>query len=350
MKQEIVPQQSRALVLPSAEEIQRLDELARKYDGLLTTNEAPFHASLNLALAMNQLRSALTPTIMEPMMALMNSPLGFLTDRTGRPNARGESKPLYDVAVVRDCLIEALLRGFVPVNNEINIIGARCYPAKNGLSRKVKQYPGISDYKDGFTVPRITDGKGAVIACWASWKLNGREDEVKREFAIKGDAYASADSYLGKAQRKLYHAVFERLSGQSLPEGEVSDDELSMAKDVTPKPSVTKPKFSRQEGAETPSQVPNEDAYPAAATPAPPTPAFTEAESPQQELALRLHENNQKSPRFLEGLRLIGFPGVPDGIDTVHGLPADVCRAVLRENFGELLSRIVDSEWEVSTP
>lgn len=359
MKQEIA-QTSRALALPSEEKIKELDELAHKYGGLLATNETPFHASLHLALAMNQLRSKLTAEVMEPMMALMNTPLGFLTDRTGKPNARGETKPLYDVTIVRDCLIEGLLRGFMPVNNEINIIASRCYPAKNGLSRKVKQYPGLTEYKDSFTVPRISEGKGAVIACRASWKLNGKEDQIEREFAIKGDAYATADSYLGKAQRKLYHAVFERVTGQSLPEGEVTDDELAYAKDVTPAPErkSSKPNFSRQQegnektrsaqdsrSEEEPQPAPTASAELPAEAPIDAPPAFKEPENLQQKLALLLHEKGQKQPRFLNGLRLIGFPGVPDDADTVHALSDETCTAILNENFGTLISKVIDAEW-----
>src|SRR4029077_1717470 len=246
MKAEITKESNRILTLPDPAKIAKLDELAHQYSGLLGPVEQPFQQSISLAVAMNQLREALTPDLMQPMLELMNSPLGFLTDRNGRPNNKGEVKPLYDVAIVRDCLIEAIMRGVMPINNEFNILAGRTYLAKNGLGRKVKQFPGLTEYKDSISVPRISEGKGAIIQCWATWKLNGVEDRIEREFAIKGDSYAGADSYVGKAQRKLYNAVYERISGSALPEGEVTDDELTFAKDVTPKTKTprTKPTFS----------------------------------------------------------------------------------------------------------
>jgi hypothetical protein len=341
MKPESIKESSRTLALPSPEKIQKLDELAHQYAGLLGPAEKPFHQSITLAMAMNELRTALTPDLMQPMLALMNSPLGFLTDRNGRPNHKGETKPLYDVAIVRDCLIEAILRGVMPINNEFNILAGRCYLAKNGLGRRVRQFPGLTEYKDGFTVPRISEGKGAVIACWATWKLNGVEDKIEREFAIKGDSYATADSYLGKAQRKLLNAVFERVSGEALPEGEVTDDDLTFAKDVTPKTKTvrTKPTFSSSE--------PQAEEPPAETAPPPvkPEPPEFVPETIQQQVALLAHKHKLTQPRFIAGLRLLKMPEVPDEAETCHELPDSVCRAVLGVNFEELVSKITEAEW-----
>lgn len=343
--------ESSAIMAPPTEKIARLDELAKQYDGLLVEAETPFSASLSLATAMGQLRELLTPDVMAPVMQLMNSPLGFLTDRTGRPNAKGEVKPPYDVSVVRDCLIEGILRGFAPVNNEINIIAGRCYLAKNGLSRKVKNFPGLTEYKDGFTVPRTSE-KGAVIACWASWKIGGQEHRIEREFAVKGDSFATADSYLGKAQRKLYCAVYERLSGHLLPEGEVTDEELSMAKDVTPRRAAAKPNFPQQ-----PERAPAEG------TPPVPTSAATEgpevsapqkpkeapefvAETKREELAVLLHKHKMPPVRFVQGLRALERFALPTGAQFVADLPEEFCAELLKEDFDELLLSIAELDWK----
>jgi len=227
------------LAIPPAEKIKQLDALAADYGKALATPENPFSSVITLAVAMGQLRELLTPDVMAPVMNLMNSPLGFLTDRTGKANWKGEAKPLYMESEVKDCLIEATLRGFAPVGNEFNIIAGRFYAAKAGLRRKVTQFPGLANFRDTYEIPRIAGEKGATVKCAASWSLAGKEDSIEREFAVKGDNYATSDSYCGKAERKLLHAVFQRISGVNIPEGDVSDIPMADAREVSSaKPSI----------------------------------------------------------------------------------------------------------------
>src|SRR4051812_16683052 len=94
-----VPDQKLALA-------RRVDDIARGAVGLFK-EAGSFEAELGVAQAMNDLRLALTDEMMAPVMALMNTDLGFRTDRdpsqidskTGQP-----FKP-YSVAVVRECVI-----------------------------------------------------------------------------------------------------------------------------------------------------------------------------------------------------------------------------------------------------
>jgi|GEM_PF-517709 len=207
------------------ETVARLDEIANSYQ-LATVEKSPFTAALSTAVAINELRSLLTPDVMAPIMQLMNSPLGFLTDRTGRPNWKGEVKPLYTVEVVRDALIEATLRGFHPVGNEFNIIAERFYGAKNGFTRKVSTYPGLTNFSDSYSIPKIVGEAGAIVVAEASWNLNGKADTIRREFAVKGDKFAGADSYTGKAERKLFAAVYKRISGQNVPDNDAKEVDI----------------------------------------------------------------------------------------------------------------------------
>lgn len=220
--------------------IAKLDELANSYSSALSISSNPFASAITLATAMNNLRELLTEDVMAPIMALMNSPLGFLTDRTGKPRFQGDSKwkPCYTWEEVRDCVIESALRGFYTVGNEMNIIAGRFYAAKNGLRRKVSTYPGLTDLKETYDVPRNANG-GAVVKAKATWNLNGTPDSLEREFPIKGDDYATADSYLGKATRKLLHAILEKLTGQTIPEGDVNDIPIANAREVSEaKPAI----------------------------------------------------------------------------------------------------------------
>lgn len=230
------------LVLPDTERITQLDQIASKYASALGPSASPFKNALTLAVAMQELRAILTEEMMRPIMGLMNSPLGFMTDRTGQPKkGQTAAAALYGWEEVRDCVIECTLRGFSVVGNEFNIIAGRFYAAKAGVLRKVLQYPCLTDFKDTYAVPRNKEG-GALVTCSATWILAGKPDAIEKEFAIKGDAnYTSADAYLGKATRKLCAAILHRLNGSIIPEGEVTDAQLSQAINVTSsaKPAVS---------------------------------------------------------------------------------------------------------------
>ncbi len=216
---------SKELATIKPETIARLDEIARDYQ-IAKIDQSPFSATFSTAIALNELRSLLTADVMRPIMQLMNTPLGFLTDRNGRPNWKGETKPTYTEEVVRDAVIEATLRGFFVVGNEFNLLAERFYAAKAGLRRKVTTFPGLTNFSHSYSIPKIIGDAGAIVEAKATWKLNGTMESIERTFAVKGDKYAGADSYTGKATRKLLAAVYERISGASVPEGEAEEVNL----------------------------------------------------------------------------------------------------------------------------
>src|SRR4051794_38820181 len=119
-----------------------IDEIALQAAGVFGKAES-FAEELALAQAMTDIKALLTPEVMRPIMALMNSDLGFRTDKdpsvwNKRDNKYNEA---YSVDVVRNVVIEARLRGFHTINNEFNIIAGRFYGTKNGFIRKVITHP-----------------------------------------------------------------------------------------------------------------------------------------------------------------------------------------------------------------
>src|SRR5260370_107008 len=60
---------------------QQLDEAAAKYSAALSTEKSPFTAALVLAQGIKALRGLLTDDIMNEIMALADTPLGFMTDK-----------------------------------------------------------------------------------------------------------------------------------------------------------------------------------------------------------------------------------------------------------------------------
>jgi hypothetical protein len=234
-----------------------LDAISKNCQLSAQTGDEPFSAALKTADAIVQLRAALDAAAMATILELMNTPLGFLTDRNGKPNWKGETKPLYTADEIRDAVIEATLRGFYVVGNEFNVIAHRFYAAKAGLRRKVMQFPGVSEFRDVVGVPRVhVDKGGAVVTTKATWKLNGELDSFEAEFAVKGDQYAGADSYAGKAERKMLNRILARLSGISTPEGEVGDVPEHDATPATPARNPDAP--APAAGAETATTAPQE--------------------------------------------------------------------------------------------
>ena len=175
-----------------------------------------FEKELTVAQAVVDLRLALTDEVMIPIMALMNTPLGFKTDQDpNKPSANNPQPKPYSVAQVREFFIESRFRGFHIVGNECNIIAGNFYGCAAGFERLVKKNPGVSNFKDFYEVPRMVSDKGAVIKCKAEWNQNGQPQTLEREFAIRVNAGMGADAIGGKAKRKLFAAVHGRLAASN---------------------------------------------------------------------------------------------------------------------------------------
>jgi hypothetical protein len=187
-----------------------------------------FAVEIQMAKTIGALKAALKPEVMQPIMELQNTDLGFRTDQ----------KTGYPVDVVRDVLIEAKIRGFHMTGNEINILAGRFYAAKAGLRRKVITFPGVTDFKDGYSVPKMV-ANGATVICSAAWKKEGIADNLDCEIPIRVNAQMGADAILGKAERKLLARVLNRLSGISTPEGEAGEDIVVEPMRAPPPPAST---------------------------------------------------------------------------------------------------------------
>jgi len=213
-----------------------LDETLR--DGKREILEAEESGSLMLkglmtARVTQQVRSLITPAMMRDIMALMNTPIGFKTDHDPM---RGWKGPAYSEDVVRDVVIIALLDGARLVGNEFNIIASGYYATKEQLERKVREFPGLTELRYGLSVAQQMSG-GALVAGWASWKLNGVADRLDcvnkdgfdgripvKTYPNGGDGQ---DLVHGKATRKLMFRILKRLTGQNFNEAEPGEEETT---------------------------------------------------------------------------------------------------------------------------
>lgn len=224
----------------------QLDSIANECSALGLAGDAGFLDALKTAQAIKRMRELLTPEIMQPIMELMNTPLGFRTDRdpTKRDKNGNPIKP-YSVDQVRECLIESSFRGVPPICNCWNIISERSYITKEGFQYLLKnRVSGFSDLKKEFSIPTMKEG-GAIIKCKASWKYNGKSDSIERDIAVRLNAGMGVDAALGKAERKLLATIYSQVTGTEITDGEVDDELVNVTPqkdDATESPLRRKPK------------------------------------------------------------------------------------------------------------
>ncbi len=204
-------------------------EVAIRECGISSIAKLPkFLQAIRMAQGIAALRQALTdPFVQQALMPLQGTALGFLTDQ--------DSKGGYGLAVVRDCAIEAMLRGFNVVGNEFNIIAGRFYGTRAGFERLVAEFPGMRNLVLQPGVPVINNDRGGLVPFTASWTLQGVDMRIDCQQTPQGDyripvkvnSGMGADAVIGKATRKMLYRIYQRLNGSSygLSDGEVGDQE-----------------------------------------------------------------------------------------------------------------------------
>lgn len=187
-----------------------------------------FMQAIRMAEGIAALRQALSDTFVQrALMPLQGTTLGFLTDQDGKGG--------YGLAVVRDCAIEAMLRGFQVVGNEFNIIAGRFYGTRAGFERLVAEFPGMKNLVLQPGVPAVKDG-GALVPFTAAWTLQGVDMRIECQQTPAGDfripvrvnSGMGADAIIGKGTRKMLYRIYQRINGSSygLTDGEVGEDAL----------------------------------------------------------------------------------------------------------------------------
>lgn len=263
-------------------------ELAIGECGVEAISKLPtFLQAVKMAHGISALRAALTDQFVQStLMPLQGSKLGFLTDK--------DKDGGYGMAVVRDCCIEAMLRGFLVVGNEFNIIAGGFYGAKAGWARKVGEYPGLTDLVLQAGVPQIVGDKGALVPYVASWRLHGKEmvlrcaqekDGTDLRIPIKVNNGMGADAVLGKAERKILFRIYQRVNGSTFgaTDGEVGEEPINTTGETVPTPvppGTPDGKRIKLNGKRTPVEAAPE---PAAAAPQAAAPAKQEPAHPEDD-------------------------------------------------------------------
>lgn len=192
----------------------KIDEVVRQHQvAALDQMASATTKAVALSRAMKQLKQLISGETLSDFMELAGSHLGFRTDRDNQ-NGKG-----YPPEVIRDALIEGMLRGAQPIGNEINIISGRCYLTKEFFERQLRQLVEQLRVVEG--VPRVSDS-GALVPMRATWRYNGRPDSIDctedgddgdTRICVKVNQGMGVDAILGKAYRKLYARIFRRVTG-----------------------------------------------------------------------------------------------------------------------------------------
>lgn len=269
--------------------LERASEFAARLQPETLSAFTTLEQTVLMADGIDQLRKLLDDKFMgRYVMPLMGSSLGFRTD--DRP---------YNVADVRECVIVALLQGFRWIGNEFNIISGRTYFTKEGLARRVREWPGLTNLMlEQGTIRWGSDGSGMVVPFTMSWCMNGTPVKTARDIPVRLNKGQGADAGLGKATRKALATVFGMLTGSefSVAEGEVDEpaapaaepaaqglaaavqkaqEAAAAAKPQTPTPTPPTPQT-----APTPQREPIATASPSTTTPSGRRPPLFEGEAP----------------------------------------------------------------------
>jgi hypothetical protein len=186
--------------------------------------------ALLTARALQEIRTAMDlQFVQRVIMPLQGTRLGFKTDR--------DKDGGYAADVVRDAVVEALLRGFRIVGNEMNIIGGNFYATLEGLERKINEFPGLTNLSLSPGVPEMSQGN-ALVTYHAKWILNGEPGEIlcaktsdaDMRIPVRIHAGNGHDLVLGKAKRKMLARIFQRISGVKIPEGDIDGEAMAPAR------------------------------------------------------------------------------------------------------------------------
>lgn len=158
------------------------------------------------------LREAMTDEVMDKVfMPLMNTKIGFLTDRNGRARSGGRAPlPLYTRDIVRDCIIDAVTIGLLPTGNQFNIIAERMYPTKEGYTSLLRKL-GVKYFIDT-SYDKGQTQNFAEIPCKINYEYNGEKNGFSIIATVKKDDYSSHDQLRGKAERKAKKALYEYIT------------------------------------------------------------------------------------------------------------------------------------------
>ena len=209
-------------------------EISKKIDNQLTQifsdqQLSGFSKAVKLADGITQLRELLDKDYMESIMKLQGSRIGYRTDK--------DKTGGYDMATVKDALIEAVLIGLSPVGNMFNIIASSCYITKEGAEHLLKQQ-GVSHVLRFGPVSIDQKNKVAKLDVEIEYTYEGKKHKETVPVSVKWNQYMSEDAIFGKATRKARVWLYNKINNTYLTDGDVSDIPHVVISDSITKESI----------------------------------------------------------------------------------------------------------------
>lgn len=258
-----------------------------------------FGAAFNAARVITLLREALTDEVMARVfMPLMNTKVGFRTDRDGKPDKNGRTKPLYDVPTVRDAITDAAIIGLLPTGNQFNIISGTMYPTKEGYTVLLKKIG--AKYVIDVQQDRSQNPAFAEFPCKITYSYNGEKNSLTINATVRRDQYSSNDQLRGKAERRAKKALYEYLTGTDYGEADETSSRPNAVIDTVAVEISEKGNAGPAIGFDDAEEATVEEASAPAAAPEPvaaqPTPA--QAAAPVQHVQVQPQAAPQTAPAY----------------------------------------------------
>lgn len=173
----------------------------------------------------NSLREALTDEVMKQVfMPLMNTKIGFLTDRPQKKNGN-IVKPEYSIAIVRDAIIDGVMMGLTPTENRMNIIAEKAYPTKEGYTYLLNKL-GVKYLLD-VSYDKGSASNFAEIPVKINYEYKGEKSSFTIVATVKKDNYSSHDQLRGKAERRAKKALYEYITGSDFGDADEATIDIS---------------------------------------------------------------------------------------------------------------------------
>jgi len=155
------------------------------------------------------------------IMKMQGKQFGFKTD--------SRSPEGYSLEIVKNCLIEATIRGVEPTGNMFNILGGNCYITKEGCKHILNRM-GIP-FRIQPSLSKMIDGNVCVVPMNMIWVTKDNKEHKKYlEVPVtlhknkEGGIITNEAARKGMAERDAMAYLIEELTGTPMPIGEVEQN------------------------------------------------------------------------------------------------------------------------------
>lgn len=206
----------------------------------INENWTHYEKSIAYGHYLTEIKNQIVGKPLEIIKSLMNTGIGFKTDR---PNSKDNT--VYPDEIIKNCVVQAIMHGLRIHGNEFNILGGNFYATKEGLDRIVHNNPLLEEKVKEKIKAFIQSDKTGI---WAftfeySYKLKG-EQKTTEEVTVyvkgkMGNYDIPFDAVMGKAKRKLYKTVYNEMTqGFKLEDADDIDD-IEVEKIAGEKPKIS---------------------------------------------------------------------------------------------------------------